>query len=385
MRVVMFYHTLVSDWNHGNAHFLRGIATELISRGHQVEIYEPSDSWSVQNLIAEHGLDPIQKFKTRYPHLRSTRYDLKAFDLNKALSNADLVIVHEWNDHDLVRRIGEHHRQHPSYRLFFHDTHHRMVTAPESMSAYDLQNYDGVLAYGKILQELYSETRRVKRAWTWHEAADVRVFQPLLREEKSGDLVWIGNWGDDERSAELQEFLIQPVKALGLKARVYGVRYPQHAIDALKEAGIEYCGWLPNFEVPEVFSQFRVTVHVPRRPYTRALPGIPTIRPFEALACGIPLISAPWRDAENLFRDGRDFLFVNSYEEMVAELKRVLSNPPLAENLIHSGLETLNTRHTCKHRVDELLAIDAELREEQEVTGGGDFFELPSTTNRNLR
>ena len=40
-----------------------------------------------------------------------------------------------------------------------------------------------------------------------------------------------------------------------------------------------------------MFARYRVTVHVPRRPYVAALPGIPTIRPFEALACGIPLVS----------------------------------------------------------------------------------------------
>ena len=42
--------------------------------------------------------------------------------------------------------------------------------------------------------------------------------------------MWIGNWGDDERSEELREFLIEPVKTLGLKAQVYGVRYPQEAL-----------------------------------------------------------------------------------------------------------------------------------------------------------
>ncbi len=86
---------------------------------------------------------------------------------------------------------------------------------------------------------------------------------------------------------------------------------PQHALDELAEAGIEYGGWLPNYRVPEVFARYRVTLHIPRRPYARALPGIPTIRPFEALACGIPLISAPWQDSEDLFRPGRDFLFAS--------------------------------------------------------------------------
>ena len=44
-----------------------------------------------------------------------------------------------------------------------------------------------------------------------------------------------------------------------------------------------------------------VTVHVPRRPYANGLPGIPTIRVFEALACGIPLVCAPWRTRKGCF------------------------------------------------------------------------------------
>ncbi len=50
MRVVMFYHSLASDWNHGNAHFLRGVARELGRRGHDVRVYEPLDGWSATNL-----------------------------------------------------------------------------------------------------------------------------------------------------------------------------------------------------------------------------------------------------------------------------------------------------------------------------------------------
>ena len=99
---------------------------------------------------------------------------------------------------------------------------------------------------------------------------------PLPDEEKEGDLVWIGNWGDEERSAELYEFLLEPVKALGLKARVYGVRYPAEALAALSAACIEYGGWLPNFQVPATYARFRFTVHIPRRPYVKALPGVPT-------------------------------------------------------------------------------------------------------------
>lgn len=56
MKFTFFYHSLVSDWNHGNAHFLRGVVSELISRGHQVQVFEPVDGWSRDNLLADHGL-----------------------------------------------------------------------------------------------------------------------------------------------------------------------------------------------------------------------------------------------------------------------------------------------------------------------------------------
>ena len=191
-----------------------------------------------------------------------------------------------------------------------------------------------------------------------------RARLPSLPEEpREGDLVWIGNWGDEERTAELYEFLLEPVKTLGLKARVHGVRYPEEARAALAAAGIEYGGWLPNYEAPRVFARFRVTVHVPRRPYVEALPGIPTIRPFEALACGIPLISAPWEDREGLFTAGKDYLVARDGAEMTRQLRRVLADVELARRLAEHGRRTVLARHTCAHRVDELLAIDAELRD----------------------
>jgi spore maturation protein CgeB len=225
------------------------------------------------------------------------------------------------------------------------------------MAAYDLRHYDGVLAYGDVIRNLYCERGWARNAWTWHEAADTHVFQPRAGAHKSGDLVWIGNWGDNERTEELREFLIRPVRHLGLQARVYGVRYPPEALDELKSAGIEYRGWLPNYRVPEIFARYRVTVHVPRRPYAHALPGIPTIRPFEALACSIPMVSAPWQDREDLFRPGRDFLVARDGGEMEYHLRSLLKHEDGARRMAASGLETILSRHTCAHRVREWTEI----------------------------
>jgi len=358
VRIVLFYQSLISDWNHGNAHFLRGVASELLARGNEVDVYEPHDSWSVENLIAEYGTEPLQDFQNAFPQLVAHRYAPAELDLEDVLDNAELVIVHEWNEPELIERIGEY-RRNGDFILLFHDTHHRL--AGHDSLPFSLKNYDGVLAYGQVLTDKYVRNHWSKRAWTWHEAADIRVFHPLSNIPRTVDLVWIGNWGDDERTAELEEFLVQPVKDLQLNAEVYGVRYPTEAIVALESAGIRYRGWLPNYRVPEVFASARVTLHIPRRPYVKELTGIPTIRPFEALACGIPLLCSPWHDTEHLFTPGKDFLIAHDGNEMKQIIQKVLTEPSFAEELAINGLTTIRQRHTCAHRVDELLEIYAEI------------------------
>src|SRR5919109_1295078 len=241
MNIAFFCHSLLSDWNHGNAHFLRGITWELRRHGHQIRVFEPVDGWSLANLLREYGRTPVEEFHQIYPGLRSTLYEAGTIDLDEALSGVDVVIVHEWNDPELVQQIGAHRKRYGQYGLLFHDTHHRSVTEPEKMAAYNLSGYDGVLAYGKAVADVYVCRRWSPRAWVWHEAADTRIFRPIASDFE-GDLVWIGNWGDEERTAELHEFLVEPVKSLGLKARVYGVRYPAEALQALSKAGIEYGG-----------------------------------------------------------------------------------------------------------------------------------------------
>lgn len=367
MKVVLFYHSLLSDWNHGNAHFLRGVASELIERGVDVEIFEAENNWSLSNLMKDNGEKAIQEFHRYYPQLKSSVYNPATINLGSVLEGADLVIVHEWNEHSLVKKIGEK-RKHHRFKLLFHDTHHRAVTEREKMKAYDLSNYDGVLAFGNVIKEIYKKEGWTKKAWTWHEAADTRIFKSLDADKMEGDLVWIGNWGDDERTKELHEFLINPVKELGLRAKVFGVRYPKHALKALQDAGIEYGGWLPNYKVQEVFARYRLTVHVPRGPYVKSLPGIPTIRPFEAMACGIPLLSAPWNDYEHLFRPDKDFRFVKNKAEMKEWMRKLLSDSALVAEMTSAGLQTIHERHTCVHRVNELLNICEELNADNRQT-----------------
>ena len=369
MHLVVFTHSVVSDWNHGNAHFLRGVLRALHERGHTTETFEPSDGWSLQNLLGDHGLAAATEFAAHFPDLPAKFYDptYERFDgepLDAVLDRADAVLVHEWNHPAFVARLGRRRasRGDGSFTLLFHDTHHRAATAPAETARFDLSNYDAVLAFGRVIADIYRRERWHDDVRVWHEAADTTVFTPPpLPVEKARDLVWVGNWGDGERTAELGQFLLGPVRELGLNARVHGVRYPDEAKEALRAAGCEYAGWIANHRVPHAFAEARVTVHVPRGPYVAKLPGVPTIRPFEALACGLPLVCSPWDDAEGLFTTGRDYLTARDGTEMTAQLRRVLNDDSLAENLAEYGRETILARHTCGHRADELLAALADL------------------------
>ena len=177
------------------------------------------------------------------------------------------------------------------------------------------------------------------------------------------ELVWVGNWGDGERSSELREFLIGPAGRLrsslgevGFRTTIYGVRYPGDGLSALREAGIRYGGYLPNLSAPDVYARSRMTMHVPRQQYAGAMKGIPTIRVFEALASGIPLLSAPWEDTEELFREG-DFAWARDGAEAEAAMLRLLRDDNHAQAQAERGLDTVLQRHTCAHRATLLTRI----------------------------
>jgi spore maturation protein CgeB len=366
LKLRFFAHSWVSDWNHGNAHFLRGLVRELIRLGHEVRCYEQHGAWSLANLLREEGRQAqaaVEEFWRTFPELDVCFYQNDAGFRDFArqeLRGADVVVVHEWNPPEVVETIVALKRE-LDFRLLFHDTHHRAYSNPKEMLRLPLRDFDGVLAFGEAIRRIYREAFGIRKAWAFHEAADTSNFRPL-KAEKTTDVIWVGNWGDEERSQELQEFLIGPAAALrGHKVAVHGVRYPEEGRQKLASAGIEFRGYLPNLRAPQAYGESVVTVHVPRRQYANGLSGVPTIRVFEALACGIPLVCAPWTDAEGLFRPGEDYLCVPDGSAMTAELSRLIADPVARHQLAANGLQTIHARHTCAHRARQFLEICEEL------------------------
>jgi spore maturation protein CgeB len=372
LAIALFVHSLRSDWNNGNAHFLRGLARALgngppggVSKpiscqGHRVLIFEQETNWSVENLATEaRGNAALMQFASAYPDLDVRSYRLDRAGVRAAVEGMDIVIVHEWNTPELIEYVLSL-RDELSFRALFHDTHHRASSSPQQLRLLQVARFDGVLAFGEALRALYRSRFGVERVWTLHEAADTSVFYPRVASRQT-DVVWIGNWGDDERSREIREFLIYPAAELPLRSFcVYGVRYPRSGLNELAAAGIRFGGYLPNLDAPAAYAAAGLTLHIPRQQYSGAMKGIPTIRVFEALASGLPLISAPWQDVEGLF-GSEDFLFATTSEEMIDLITALLDDPKAAHMQASKGLATVLARHTCAHRAMELSRICEEV------------------------
>src|SRR5437868_14600632 len=75
LKLRLFAHSWRSDWNHGNAHFLRGLASELVTLGHDVRCYEPETSWSLTNLLQEDKCEgSLRQFRETFPDLDVRTY-----------------------------------------------------------------------------------------------------------------------------------------------------------------------------------------------------------------------------------------------------------------------------------------------------------------------
>lgn len=360
LRIGFFVHSLRSDWNNGNAHFLRGLIRAM-GRGHSVVAFEALESWSIENIYneGESGQRALAQFAATYPEIQVELYEPEIGDLRGRVKDLDIIIVHEWNPPELIQMILAL-RDEFGFKALFHDTHHRASSSPEAIRRMEVARFDGVIAFGESLSRIYRRNFNIPNVWTLHEAADTTIFYPR-EAARTSDIVWIGNWGDEERSAELREFIIGPAARLSkCRTTVFGVRYPGEGLEELTQAGIQFGGYLPNLDAPNVYASSGLTLHVPRQQYNGAMDGIPTIRVFEALASGIPLISAPWQDTEALFRRG-DYCRVENGDQMAEAIRYLLDNPEAARHQAESGLATVTSRHTCTHRAAELTQICEEV------------------------
>ena len=273
MRVVMFYHSLVSDWNHGNAHFLRGVAGgAACARGHEVSVFEPR-GW----------LEPRRIWCASTARRRSTAFERAYPDLHE----------HSYDARDAGSGPGAGRRRPGARARVERPRPGRSASA--SIAAGTARLPAAVPRYAPSLRHrprehgapTISRLRRragVRRGDSRDLPASAagrsasgpgtrprtRASSGRSRGRRARRAIWSGSATGATRSAraELHEFLFEPVRALGLRRAVYGVRYPRAALDGARRGRHRVRRLAAELSTcPQRLRRYRVTVHVPRRPY----------------------------------------------------------------------------------------------------------------------
>jgi hypothetical protein len=303
MKIAYFTHSLASCWNHGNAHFLRGVLRELIAAGHEVSAFEPRTPGAWSTCCRTTARWGCARYRRR---LSGAAFAIVTARSGPAelCADADVVIVHEWNEPSVVAASGAARPRRPASRCCSTTPTTARSASPRPCGPTTCRPTTGCWPSARRcrgLPRLGLGRARLDLARGRRHAAvpSARRGGPARRDRLDRQL---GATTSAPRSWSSSCF--RPARTTGVALDIYGVRYPGRAQATLSPYGVALPRLARPIRMRRGSSRAAMTVHVPRRFYTRSLPGIPTIRVFEALACGIPLLSAPWSDSEDLFRPG---------------------------------------------------------------------------------
>jgi spore maturation protein CgeB len=180
-------------------------------------------------------------------------------------------------------------------------------------------------------------------------SADMRLYQPQQVESK-WSLGYLGTYSDDRQSS-LNELLLAPARELKASAFVVaGAQYPDRVDWPTNVDRIEH---LAPGKHAEFYSRQRFTLNVTRADM-RSLGFSPSVRLFEAAACGAPIISDRWPGIETIFSPSSEILLVNYGTEVVNILREMPEQRRLS--LADKARKRILADHTPGHRARQLEA-----------------------------
>ena len=285
------------------------------------------------------------------------------------------------NDHDLVATLGTMRKRGARFTLFFHDTHHRAVSAPEGIavghlaqnrasgpvgfydidtpvtlpalerSACDYLSAELIPGYAVYLSFTGGPTLdRLEQQYGSPAArplycsVDAERYRPMDSPAR-WDLSYLGTYSPD-RQPTLERLLIEPARRA--PDRRFVVAGPQYPADIDWPANVERIEHLPPAEHPGFYSASRATLNVSRADMIAA-GWSASVRLFEAAACGTAIISDRWARLDQLLTPDTEILLADSADDvatMLAEADLVAIG--------HAGRARILAEHTAAHRAEEL-------------------------------
>jgi nucleoside-diphosphate-sugar epimerase/spore maturation protein CgeB len=340
MKLVVLGLSLGSSWGNGHATTYRALLADFAARGHEVLFLEREVPWysGAHRDLA----DPAFCRLAYYP-------DLAALDhWRDEIADADAVIVGSYVPEgvEVARFVQRHGRGVTA----FYDIDTPVTLAKlargdfEYLSPEVIPGYDVYLSFtgGPTLRRLEREYGS-PAARALYCSVDPQVYQPLGA-RKRWDLTYLGTYSPD-RQPTLQKLLVEPaLRCPDLRFAVAGPQYPD---DIDWPANVERIEHLPPARHAEFYSASRMTLNVTRADMIEA-GWSPSVRLFEAGACGTPILSDRWEGIDSLFAPGTEIVLADTTEEAIAALSRP------SEAIGDAARARVLEAHTAAHRAAEL-------------------------------
>jgi spore maturation protein CgeB len=341
MKLVVLGLSLGSSWGNGHATTFRALLKAFAARGHEVVFLEREVPWysgAHRDLV-----DPDWCRLDYYSDLDHLA------DWRSEIASADAVIVGSYVPDGVA--VGQLVQDWAQGTTAFYDIDTPVTLAKlergdfEYLSPALIPGYDVYLSFtgGPTLRHLEAHYGS-PMARALYCSVDAEAYVPL-DVPKKWDLTYLGTYSDD-RQPTLERLLLYVARAA--PQRRFAVAGPQYPDTIQWPDNVERIEHLPPAEHAAFYSASRATLNVTRADMIAA-GWSPSVRIFEAAACGTPIISDRWDGLNEILGDGREIVLVDTCADMLAALAR-----RDLEQIGQAGRQRVLAEHTAAHRAEEL-------------------------------
>ncbi len=344
INIVVLGLSLSSSWGNGHATTYRGLLRELAAKGHKITFLERDVPWYAAHRDLQDPEYCSLKFYQSLDELRTSYSSL--------IAEADLVIVGSYVPQGVI--VGRWVTEIAEGVTAFYDIDTPVTLAkirdedyeylhPDQISVYDLYlSFTGGPTLERLAREYGSPMARALYC-----SFDPELYYPEDQARK-WDLGYLGTYSKD-RQPPLQKLMIDA--AAELSAMKFVVAGPQYPADINWPGNLEHIHHLPPAEHRRFYNAQRFTMNITRADMIAAGYS-PSVRLFEAAACGVPVISDYWDGIETLFEPGKEILISRSTSDTVSYLKELSDVERM--QIGANAREKVLAGHTAAHRATEL-------------------------------
>jgi spore maturation protein CgeB len=353
MKIVVYGLTLTSSWGNGHATTYRSLLRALKARGHRIHFIEKDVEWYRSNRdLPEPDFCTVQIYDD---------WEMDEAALLSASDDADVVVVGSYFPDAIACSRALFARAKCPVLFYDIDTpitlsNLRSNGGTEYLDTSLIPHYAAYLSFtgGPALREL-EQRFGARRAVPFYCSVDPELYHPTPpREEFRCDLSYLGTYAPD-RQAKLMHLLDGPAAALpDRRFLVAGPMYPPETI------------WQPNVrrmihihppDHPAFYSSCRFTLNLTRADMVAAGYS-PSVRLFEASACGAAILSDAWPGLEEFLTPGEEVLLPEDCSGVVRILRGVSETERL--RIGARARERVLAEHTSAHRATQFEQIVSE-------------------------